>query len=287
MVALSTLLRTDRTRILRRPMTWILAVILGGLTGLIYFSLALTLLLPDDLEGGLSADESEQIRELVIFPEGFGFGISMIGGLGTILLIILAAGVIGSEFSWGTARTSLMAGVSRDRFYASKVITLLLLGAALAIGAAILSFGGTLAVSVIVDRSFYSDEWLTGGFIIDALLMTFRAFIGIAIWILIASTITLVTHSLAAGVGVTLGLNIAGDILLSLLGAAGDIGRWVSRLFPNQAVNALLNMNNADPPSYGATDYAWIIANLTFYAVSMVAVAVIQFRRMNIIAASG
>ncbi len=286
MVALSTLIRADRTLILRRPMTWLLALILGGLAGMIYFSLALTLLLPENLEGGLSAEESMDIRQLVIFPEGFGFGISMVAGLGTILLIILAAGVFGSEFSWGTARTALMAGVSRDQFYASKLITLLSLGVAVALASAVLSFGGTLAVSFVVDRSFYTDEWLNAGFIGDAVLMTLRAFIGIAIWILIASTITLVTHSLAAGVGVSLGLNIAGDLVLSLLGAAGDIGRWVSRLFPNQAVNAVLSLNNADPPSYGASDYAWIIANLSFYAITMTAIAVVQFRRMNIIAAS-
>ncbi|MEZ4522096.1 MAG: hypothetical protein R3A46_10715 [Thermomicrobiales bacterium] len=136
-----------------------------------------------------------------------------------------------------------------------------------------------------ISRS--TDEWLTGSFMADALLMTIRAFIGIGLWVLIASAIALTTHSLAAGVGVTLGLYFGGDIVLTLLGATGDIGRWVTRLFPNEAINALLELNSADPPSYGAGDYAWIITNLVFYTVAAIVIAVIRFRRMDIIAASG
>jgi ABC-type transport system involved in multi-copper enzyme maturation permease subunit len=286
MAALSTLLRVERTRILHRPMTWILAVIIGGLAGMIYFSLAVTLLLPEDTEGGLSPEDTEQIRELVIMPDGFGFGVTMVGGFANIALIILAAGTFGSEFSWGTVRTSLISGVSRERFYAGKVTALLLLALVVSLTSAALAFGGSLTTSFVVDRSLYVDEWLNGAFILDALLIIFRTFIGMAVWVLIAAAIALVTHSLAAGVGISLGLNIAGDFLFSLLSAAGDIGRWVSRLFPNQAVNALYSMNGADPPDYGASDYAWISANLTFYALAAIAVAIFQFRRMDIIAAS-
>ncbi len=287
MTPFSTLVRVDRSRILRRPMTWILGIIVGGMTGLIYMSLALVLLLPEDTEGGLSAQESADIRELVIFPDGFSFGMSAIGGFATIAMIILAAGVFGSEFSWGTVRTSLMAGVSRDRFYASKVTTLVAIAGLVAIIAAVLAFGATLTVGLVVDQDLYADEWLTGGFILDALLMIVRTFIAMAVWTLIAATVALVTHSLAAGVGVTLGAYIGGDIVFSLLRAAGDIGRWAARLFPNEAVNALLSMNNTDPPSYVATDYLWITANLLFYTAAAIAIAIISFRRMDIIAASG
>ncbi|MEZ4572312.1 MAG: hypothetical protein R2849_18745 [Thermomicrobiales bacterium] len=204
----------------------------------------------------------------------------------TVALIILAGGVFGSEFSWGNGAHPLMAGISRDRFYASKVITLLGIAAVVTAAAAILSLLASLAVGVVVDQSFYTDR-LTGSFMADALLMTIRAFIGIGLWVLIASAIALTTHSLAAGVGVTLGLYFGGDIVLTLLGATGDIGRWVTRLFPNEAINALLELNSADPPSYGAGDYAWIITNLVFYTVAAIVIAVIRFRRMDIIAASG
>ena len=287
MTPFRTLVRVERARILRRPMTWILGIIIGGLTGLIYFSLALVLLLPEGSEAGLSPEETADVRELVIFPEGFAFGMSAIGGFATIAMIILAAGAFGSEFSWGTVRTSLMAGVSRDRFYAGKIVTLLVLGALVTVAAAALSFGATLTVGLVIDQSFYVDEWLNGEFFLDALLMILRSFIAIGIWTLIAGTLALVTHSLAAGIGVTLGAYIGGDIVFSLLRAAGDIGRWISRFFPNEAVNALLSMNGANPPSYEATDYAWIAANLLFYTVAAISIAVYRFRRMDIIAASG
>lgn len=286
MVALSTLIQTERAKILRRPMTWILAIIVLGLAGMIYFSLGLTLLLPDNESTGLSEQDIENIRELVIFPDGFGFGVSMVGGFMAIGLIILSAGVFGSEFSWGTVRTSLMAGVSRDQFYLGKIITLLLFALAAAIISAGIAFGGTLVVSFIVDRDLYTDEWLNIEFVLDALLIILRTFIGLSVWVLIASAIALVTHSLAAGVGIALGLNIAGDFLFSLLAAAGDLGRWASRLFPNQAVNALYSMNSANSPDYGWTDYAWITANLLAYTVGAIVIAIIQFRRMDIIAAS-
>jgi ABC-2 type transport system permease protein len=285
MEQLRTLVRTERTRLLHRPMAWILGIILGGLTGLIYLSLTLALLVPEG-QGGISTSDTEQLRELLILPEGFGSGFAMINGFATIMLIILAAGIFGSEFSWGTVRTSLIAGVSRDRFYAGKIIALLTVGAAVTLMTAILAFGASLAAGLIVDGSLYTDEWLNTGFVVDAIFIVMRGYLGVAIWILIAATVTLLTRSLAAGIGLTLGLNIGGDVILSLLSTAGDAGRWVARLFPNAAVSALSAMNSADPPSYGWTDYAWITANLLIYATAAVAVAIITFRRMDIIAAT-
>ncbi len=247
MEQLRTLVRTERTRLLHRPMAWILGIILGGLTGLIYLSLTLALLVPEG-QGGISNSDTAQLRELLILPEGFGSGFAMINSFATIMLIILAAGIFGSEFSWGTVRTSLIAGVSRDRFYAGKIIALLTLGAAVTLMTAILAFGASLAAGLIVDGSLYTDEWLNTGFVVDAIFIVMRGYLGVAIWILIASTITLVTHSLAAGVGVAIGLNILGDIVLALLRSIGTIGEWVARVFPNEAVNALANMNSANPP---------------------------------------
>ncbi len=286
MTRLKTVVRTERARLLRRPMTWILGIILGGLTCLIYLSLTLALLLPE-AEGGISAEDTDQLRELLILPEGFSSGFGMIGSFATILLIILAAGAFGSEFSWGAVRTSLMAGVSRDQFFAGKLIALLLLGAVVTIATAILAMGASIVAGLVVDGSLYTDEWLNSGFVFDAVLIVARGYIGIAIWILIASTIALITHSLAAGVGVTLGLNIFGGIVLALLKSLGDFGEWAARLFPNEAINALLNLNSVNPPSYAATDYLWITANLVFYTVAMIAVAIFRFRNMNIISASG
>jgi ABC-2 type transport system permease protein len=50
--------------------------------------------------------------------------LSHINGVGGICAIILAAGALGSEYSWGTLRTMLARQPNRGRFLAAKVITL-------------------------------------------------------------------------------------------------------------------------------------------------------------------
>src|SRR5690606_19827391 len=105
-----------------------------------------------------------------------------------------------------------------------------------------------------------------------------------AFWSLFAACLTIVTRSLAAGIGVTMAALFVGDITLGLISGLGKVGKWVSRVFPNTALNELVATSGSN---LAAADWAWITANLVGYVVLLLAIAVIRFRRMNMISSGG
>lgn len=272
--------QTEQTKLLRRPMTWILGVIFIGLLGLIYFSLTIAVMSPEfqgEESSGMDEASIEELKQDLVMPDGFSFALAMTSSFASLLLIILAAGSYGSEFSWGTVRTNLIAGADRVRCAIGKFVALLVFALLATLLGAVVGFIAPVAIRLLTGDGPPTNEWLNAGFFLGALWMSGIIFLALAMWVLIASTITLMTRSLAAGAGITLGLNLGGGIFLSLISEVGTVGRWFSRLFPNQAIGAMQQLVAANPPGYGWTDFAWITANLLIYAVGLTTLALIRF----------
>jgi ABC-type transport system involved in multi-copper enzyme maturation permease subunit len=69
----------------------------------------------------------EQLQETLLIvtpPRVQVFGVSVVSGFGSVMLIVFAASHVGTEFGWGTFRTLLAHGASRNGFLVSKVISL-------------------------------------------------------------------------------------------------------------------------------------------------------------------
>src|SRR5437867_11025441 len=72
--------------------------------------------------GGAQA-MSQTLRELR--PDRVqGFGVQIVSGLGSVMIIVFAASHIGTEFGWGTFRTLLAHGAGRGAFLGAKVLSL-------------------------------------------------------------------------------------------------------------------------------------------------------------------
>src|SRR5690606_20292249 len=97
---------------------------------------------------------------------------------------------------------------------------------------------GSLAAGVALGETQRTDQWLHASFFSDALAMSFRAFVGIAFWTLVAAAVTVITRSLAAGIGITVAALFVGDFATMLIARLGTLGEWVSRAIPNTAINA-------------------------------------------------
>lgn len=287
MASLGTLVRVEFAKLIRRPMTWILAVILLGFVVLVYASLGLALL--SGFEGNVAVEgaEGESLRDIILLPEGFGLGMGLAQGVGGILLAILSAGTFGSEFSWGTIRTLLLMRADRTRIVVAKLLVLMVAVLAVAIIGVAVGFVGSLAVGLALGESARTSEWLNAAFFGDVAKMSAVVIVGLAFWVIVAASITVVTHSLAAGIGLTIASIFVGDFAGSLIQQVGRVGVWVSRLFPNTALNTLNQLTTPSAPSLDASDWAWITANLVGYTVLALAVAIIRFRHMNVLAVSG
>lgn len=281
MASVGTLVRVEIAKLVRRPMTWILALIYAAFMGLVYLAYLL-LLVGDEIEGM----DKQDIKDLVYLPDGLGFGLGLATSIATTSMIILAAGSFGSEFGWGTIRTVLLMRVERMRLFIAKVVVLEGFALVAVIAGAVGAVAGAVILGAAGGDGPATSAWLTAAFAGDLLLYSLRAWIAIAIWTLIAAEVAILTHSLGISIGATLAAYIVGDITTSLLDQAGKLGEYVSRLLPNAGINALLRLNSADAPTYVATDYLWIATNLVIWAGVATTFAVLRFRSMNILAAS-
>lgn len=281
MASIGTLLSVELTKLWRRPMTWVLGLIFIGFFVFLYGSLIAALVGPE-LEGF----DKESLKQSLFLPDGVYFGAALISSLGTILLIILAAGNIGSEFSWGTIRPLVLIGGTRDRLLIAKLLALLVVALVATVVGMGLSLLGAWLAGLVVGGAPPASEWVTGGFLGDIARSTLLTYITLAVWMVIAAAITLMTHSLAAGLGITLALNLLGGQIAALIGLLGKVGTWISRVFPNAGLNALNALLQADPPDYVATDWLWITANVVGWTLLFIIVSWAGFRRLDLLAAS-
>lgn len=281
MTPTSTLIRVELAKLIRRPMTWVLALILVTLVVLVYGSLIATIAGPT-----VENIDQDELRDTIVLPDGLNFGATLLQQIGTILVIILAAGSIGSEFTWGTFRSMLYMGASRARLLLAKLISLEILALATVALGIVLTILASLVSGLAVGDSGTGSDWLTASFAGNVLLAAVVTFVSLAVWTLIAATITLISHSLATGLGVSLAVSLLGGQVALVIGQLGTIGNWISRIIPNTAIGAIGALIGGDPPSYVFTDWLWITANLVGWVALFLVIAIATFRRMDVLATS-
>jgi ABC-type transport system involved in multi-copper enzyme maturation permease subunit len=268
-------------------MTWTLGIILVALMVLIYGTLIATILAPEGMGVEVEVDQSmgTSLEESLMLPDGLFMGIGLVQLLVTALVIVLAAGMVGSDLSWCTIRTMLMMGAGRIQILFAKLLALITAGLAGIVIGLTLAIAGSIVTAIAIGKGVMFTEWATAGFLADAGVLTSRAIVGVTVWAIVAATITLVSRSLAAGLGASLALMLLGGQIGGLLGQLGDIGVWLGRALPNAGVDAITQLNALIAPEYGAGDWAWIIANVAGWIILLIVIAVIVFRRMDTLAA--
>ncbi len=102
--------------------------------------------------------QQAQVAQSLTFPLSISVSGTYFNEVGTLLLIVLAGALIGSEYSYGTHRLSLARGVGRGQLLAAQVIALAILalvtsGMTLLLGGVVgalgsLSLGGSATLSV-------------------------------------------------------------------------------------------------------------------------------------------
>jgi ABC-2 type transport system permease protein len=150
------LLRSEIYRLRRRWMPWILLVFIAVIPFLFYFLIWASVnaqlqavksgTLPAPPGGTAQLDETLRM----IAPDRVAqFGVSIVGGLGSVMLIVFAASHVGTEFGWGTFRTLLAHGASRSGFLVSKAASLLLYAILFMIVGTIAAIGASYTVSAV------------------------------------------------------------------------------------------------------------------------------------------
>jgi len=174
------------------------------------------------------APTEEQLREtLVIVTPGRvqNFGVSVVSGFGSIMLIVFAASHVGTEFGWGTYRTLLAHGASRTGFLVSKTVSLLLYAAILMFVGTVAAIAGSYVVSSIAGLS-------TGSGVDVAEVVQAAAKSGYTFIPYMALALAIAVWSKSAGAGIATGLvvyfaeGLVATILVSLNKDYAQIVNW-------------------------------------------------------------
>ena len=173
---------------------------------------------------GGTAELEDTLKQIA--PEHVGnFGVGVVAGLGSVMLIVFAASHVGTEFGWATFRTLLAHGASRGSFLAAKAISLLVYGAAFMVVGTIAAIGASYLVSSVAGISTAAGIDLGSVAAIAAKsAYTFVPYMALAIVIAVWSR--------SAGAGIAAGLvvyfaeSIVAGILVSLNRDYAQIVNW-------------------------------------------------------------
>ncbi|MGH2472985.1 MAG: ABC transporter permease subunit [Candidatus Limnocylindria bacterium] len=227
------LLRSEIFRMRRRWMPWIML-------GLIVFAaFAVYFLVWVSTQAQIEAMRSGQIPQqqgqtiellqetlLLVAPGRVpDFGIGVVSGLGSVMLIVFAASHVGTEFGWGTFRTLLAHGANRGAFLASKAVSLILYALVFMVLGTLAAIGASYAVSSVAGLALGSGVDIAEVARVAAKsAYTFLPYMALALAIAVWSK--------SAGAGIAAGLvvnfteSIVADILVSLNRDYAQIVNW-------------------------------------------------------------
>lgn len=260
------LLSSELFRMRKRAQSWLLIAITFALTAVIYggFSIAAKV---------NSGPDAQNMRDNVTF-ESFhemGLGVS-IGFLGSLMLVIIAAGLMGNEFSWNTLRPLVARAQTRVSLLTAKVVAMVIY--------ALVFVAVTL---VAVTGMYFIGSWFVGepsGYSMDVLTHS----IGYALkllysnmpYVALAFMLATVFKSNAAGIAGALGLSFLEEPIWMLLGLASDAFKGAQDWGISANVNALSGF--ADVSISEARAYATLAA----YTIVFIGIAYAVFTRRDV-----
>ena len=226
------LLRSELYRLVRRWMPWIILGLIVVIAFVFYFLIWVSVnaqlqavkngTLP--VPAGGTAQLEQTLRQIA--PDRVAqFGVSVVAGLGSVMLIVFAASHVGTEFGWGTFRTLLAHGASRSGFLVSKAVSLVLYAVVFMIVGSIAAIAASYTVSAVagispgsgVDFAEVARVAVKSGY-------TFLPYMALALAIAVWSK--------SAGAGIATGLvvyfaeSIVAGILVSLNKDYAQIVNW-------------------------------------------------------------
>lgn len=268
---MSALLKSELFRLSHRRMAKILLAIAAlGVAGLYVLLWASVSAQPEN--GGESLQESLRIGRV------HELGLTLVAQLGAVTVVILAASLIASEYSWGTIRTILPRGAGRMPFLTAKLITLVLFLVVVTLVGSASVFGAAALVTQLGDL----DSSLGDNFAVESVLAIGRTALAILPYMALTFFVTVRFRSEGAGIGIGLAVLFLEGAVAALLGAAGGVVRDVANtVFISRGVESLMSAHalnpNPDLPD------PWIGALvLTAYSVVFVAIAYWVFKRRDI-----
>ena len=282
------LLRSELYRLVRRWMPWIMLGLIVLIAFVFYFLIWVSVnaqiqavksgTIPAP-PGGIAPLE-ETLRQIA--PDRVAqLGVGIVGGLGSVMLIVFAASHVGTEFGWGTFRTLLAHGASRSGFLISKAVSLLLFAIVFMIVGTIAAIAASYAVSAVAGISVGGGVDLPGVARVAAKTgYTFLPYMALALAIAVWSK--------SAGAGIASGLvvyfaeGLVAGILVSLNKDYAQIVNWGLSRNASALTRTSGGAATQDPTASTLPDATQAAIVLAVYCVIFLALAYWRLRTRDV-----
>jgi ABC-2 type transport system permease protein len=215
------------------------------------------------------------------------FGVGIVAGLGSVMLIVFAASHVGTEFGWGTFRTLLAHGASRGSFLAAKAISLLLYGVVFIVVGTVSAIAASYLVSSVAGISTAAGIDL-GNVVAVAAKSGFTFVPYMALAIVIAVWSRSAGAGIAAGLVVYFAESLVASILISLNRDYAQIVNWgLSRNASALTRVATSTGPTQDPTASTLPDPTRAAITLAVYTLVFLALAYSRLRSRDVTSGAG
>jgi ABC-2 type transport system permease protein len=265
----------------KRRMTWILLIIMAAFFCLMFFA---TYGITSSPPPRMPEAAVDTIKTSLQFPDAFNLIFSTAATILTLLLIILVASSIGSEYGWGTVRQILTRRGIRYQFVISKLVSFIVI----AIIGLIIAFIFGFILAIVTSNLLGSINWdfVTASFISNLFENFGWTLFTLLPYILMASFFAFLGRSAIAGIGGGLGFYFIEAIAVSIFNQSGG---WLSNIpdfliGPNVDVLLPSSFFTQGPFSSGDIMISTLHASLTLtvYCIVFLIISWFMFRKRDL-----
>jgi len=279
------LIGAELFKLRKRTMTRVLLYVLIGIIVVLYF----LLLAISNVNLPNVGQHMENIPNLLGLPLALPFALYILSSFGSVLVIILLASVIGSEYNWRTIRTAVVSSESRFKLLTAKLISvtiLVLIGMLIGLAA---GFIMSLITTAIGGYKF-DFSFATGSYLWDQFVQFWRTFYILMPYAVLGFLFAIVGRSAMPGISLGIGFFFLESIITTFMSLAGG---WIARipeylLLANvRAISSLTEL----PQSFGAgmgamgiklpgETHAFI--TIAIYSIAFLSIAFYLFRKRDV-----
>ncbi len=230
------ILQGELFRLRKRPQTWIVPV-LASMFIVLYYGIGYA-----QYQSGSEADRLDIRQSVRQLSSIFENGMQIWRVVALVMIVVVASGLIGSEYGWNTLRPLVARSASRADLLSAKWIVVGLYTVFMVIVAVLVSLLAATVTTIFMggDVSLPVAVWD------DMLLGTLRWAVATLPYAVIAFAAALVTRSNAAGIAIGIGLNFAEVLVLGLLLEVIDGFETIGEYGINWNVQQLVNITTED-----------------------------------------
>lgn len=260
------LLRSELFRVQKRHQTWLLGAVVVALVVLFYGGMTIAHAVRPDAEK-LSALQLGTIHNN---------GLGVVGIIGSIVVAVFAASLIGSEYGWNTLRPALARARTRSAFLTAKWLTVAIYVIGLAVVGVVATIVAAITASLVAGAGF--DGSLATA--LDAIMISGRFAAGLLPTAALAMSIALVARSNAAGIAIGITVSFVEPLVFLLLGGLSDVFATIQKAGIDWNARRLFTFGG--DPTISSGD-AWTSAGvLALWVALFVAVSYRVFARRDI-----